>query len=190
MISRIRPESALALLLLAALTSCGSPADDLPPVQAAAGDEYRLGPGDQIHVVTFGEQQLTGDFRIGDSGRVSIPLIDSIVAQGLSADQLATAIAARLKASELFKDPRISVEVAAYRPFFILGEVSKPGQYPYQPGMTVVTAAAVAGGFTYRAVSDEFSIVRTEKKDSVEGRAERQTRVQPGDVITVYERIF
>ncbi len=82
------------------------------------------------------------------------------------------------------------MEVIAYRPVFVLGEVNRPGQYPYQPGMTVVTAAAVAGGFTYRAVEDTASIVRTVNGKSVEGRAGRETLVRPGDVITIYERTF
>ena len=84
----------------------------------------------------------------------------------------------------------MAVEVTSYRPVFILGEVARPGQYPFQPGMTVMTAAAVGGGFTYRAVDHVFSIVRTENGTAVEGRAGRQTLVQPGDVITVYERRF
>ena len=80
--------------------------------------------------------------------------------------------------------------MTSYRPIFVLGEVSKPGQYPYQPGMTVVTAVAVAGGFTYRAVKDYASVVRTLDGVAVEGKAVRQGFVQPGDVITVFERRF
>ena len=80
--------------------------------------------------------------------------------------------------------------MVAYRPIFVLGEVSKPGQYPYQPGMTVLTAVAIAGGFTYRAIEDSFSVVRTVGGKAVEGQGLRQTFVQPGDVITVYERHF
>ena len=84
----------------------------------------------------------------------------------------------------------MSAEVAVYRPIFVLGEVSKPGQYPYQPGMTVVTAAAVAGGFTYRAIQSYASVVRTQDGVAIEGKATRQTYIQPGDVITVFERKF
>jgi polysaccharide export outer membrane protein len=82
------------------------------------------------------------------------------------------------------------VEITAYRPIFVLGEVSKPGQYPYQPGMTMVTAAAVAGGFTYRAVLDYASVVRTQDGVAVEAKALRQSFIQPGDVITIFERRF
>ena len=80
--------------------------------------------------------------------------------------------------------------MTAYRPIFVLGEVNKPGQYPYQPGMTVVTAAAVAGGFTYRAIEGYASVVRTVNGHAVEGKATRQTYLQPGDVVTVFERRF
>ena len=92
--------------------------------------------------------------------------------------------------AQLIRDPSVSVEVSAYRPIFVLGEVNHPGQFPYQPGMTVVTAAAVAGGFTYRAVEDRASIVRSIDGKAVEGRATRETYVRPGDVITIYERRF
>jgi polysaccharide export outer membrane protein len=92
--------------------------------------------------------------------------------------------------AQLIRDPSVSVEVSAYRPIFVLGEVNKPGEYPYQPGMTVVSAVAVAGGFTYRAVEDRASIVRSSEGKAVEWRAERQTYVRPGDVITIYERRY
>jgi polysaccharide export outer membrane protein len=82
------------------------------------------------------------------------------------------------------------VEVIAYRPVFVLGEVNKPGQYPWQPGMTVVTAVAVAGGFTYRAVDNYASVVRTVGSAAVEGKATRQSFIQPGDVVTIFERRF
>ena len=105
-------------------------------------------------------------------------------------------MAGALIGADILRNPSVSVEVIAYRPIFVLGEVNKPGQYPYQPGMTVVTAAAVAGGFTYRAVQSYASIVRTMPADksgpmtAIEGTAERQTLVQPGDVITIFERRF
>ena len=88
------------------------------------------------------------------------------------------------------RNPSVAVEVIAYRPIYVLGEVNKPGQYAYQPGMTVVTAVAVAGGFTYRAVEGYAAVVRTVEGKAIEGRASRQAFVQPGDVITVFERRF
>ena len=90
----------------------------------------------------------------------------------------------------MFKQPSVAVEVVQYRPIFILGEVKKPGQYKYQPGMTVLTAVAIAGGFTYRAVEDTFSVVRTASGKTIEARASRQSLLETGDVVTVYERHF
>jgi polysaccharide export outer membrane protein len=99
-------------------------------------------------------------------------------------------VTAALQRADMLRAPSVVAEVTAYRPIFVLGEVSKPGQYPYQPGMTVVTAAAVAGGFTYRAIEDYAAVVRTLNGVAVEGKATRQSFVQPGDVITVFERRF
>jgi polysaccharide export outer membrane protein len=192
----VRPHAFAVLCVLAgSLVGCGTPGDTLPPVPPPVTGEYRLGPGDQIRITTFGEQQLTGDFRVGDTGRVALPLIGGVDANGRTPSELSAAIAKTLADSKLYVDPKVTTEVTSYRPIFILGEVARPGQYPYQPGMTVVTAVAVAGGFTYRAVKDQFSIVRaTDAKagdgKAVEGRAERQSAVQPGDVITVFERTF
>lgn len=180
----------LAVSLLGALAGCGTPGDSLAPVPRADTTDYRLGPGDQVRIITFADEQLTGEFRVSDSGNVALPLLGRIHAAGLTPTQLEGQVAQVLRSRNLYKDPSVAVEVIGYRPVFILGEVNRPGQYPYQPGMTVVSAAAIAGGFTYRAVEDHASIVRTAEGRAVEGRAERQTFVRPGDVITIYERVF
>jgi len=133
---------------------------------------------------------LSDTFRINTSGNVSLPLIGEIRATGLTPQQFEHIVADNLQKSGFFKDPSVSAEVVAYRPVFVLGEINKPGQYPYQPGMTAVTAVAVAGGFTYRAVQDSFAVVRTINGKAVEGKADRQDFIQPGDVITVFERKF
>ena len=175
---------------MAGLVGCSGP--KLPPVPDVDANIYTLGPGDQIRIITFGEQQLTGEFRVDAAGEIALPLVGGVRAGGLTPKQLEGSVAQALTRSKLYRNPSVSVEVIAYRPIFILGEVARPGQYPYQPAMTVVTAAAVAGGFTYRAVTNRFSIVRTSSKqpETTEGGAIRETLVQPGDVITVFERIF
>jgi len=178
----------LAVALLAA--ACAGPGDDLPPLADAPAAEYRLGPGDQLRIITFTEEQLTGEFRVSDHGTISLPLLGPVTAAGRSTAELEAVIAGSLKRGELLRNPSVSVEVIAYRPIFILGEVTRPGQYPYQPGMTVVTAVSVAGGFTYRAIEDSASIVRAIDGRASEARASRQSFVQPGDVITIYERRF
>ena len=175
------------MAMLTLLLGCQAKLPPLPPVETT---DYLLGPGDRIRIITFGGQELTGEFRVNDSGDIAVPLIGSVHAAGLTSKQLEQSLTRSLNQSRLFKNPSVSVEVVAYRPIFVLGEVSKPGQFPYQPGMTVLTAVAIAGGFTYRAVQDNFSIVRSVDKQPVEGSATRQTLVEPGDVITVYERYF
>jgi polysaccharide biosynthesis/export protein len=180
----------LAAAPVIGLVGCGGPGSGLPRVPDVDTNIYTLGPGDQIRIITFGEQQLTGEFRVDAAGDVALPLVGGVHAGGLTAKQLEGAVAQTLTRSKLYKNPSVSVEVINYRPIFILGEVTRPGQYPYQPAMTVVTTVAVAGGFTYRAVTDKFSIVRTSNMQTTEGAASRATFVQPGDVITVFERIF
>jgi polysaccharide export outer membrane protein len=171
------------------LAGC-APGSDLSPLPPLSGHEYRLGPGDIVRIITYGEDPLTGEFRVGDQGSVALPLAGSISAVGRTPRELGDAISAALKKGDILRKPSVSVEVATYRPIYVLGEVNKPGQYPYQPGMTVVSAAAVAGGFTYRAIEDYASVVRTVDGESVEGTASRQALVQPGDVITVFERRY
>lgn len=178
-----------AVLICLVLAAC-KPGGSLPDLPATEAAGYRLGPGDVVRLITFGEESMTGEFRVSDSGTIALPLLGPVVAGGQSPDQLGRRVSESLMQANLLKQPSVSVEVISYRPIFILGEVSKPGQYPYQPGMTVVTAAAVAGGFTYRAVDDYAAVVRTQDGVAVEGKATRQSFVQPGDVITVLERRF
>lgn len=179
----------LLLALLPLLAAC-APGRSLPDLPEATTRDYRLGPGDAVRLITFGEEALTGEFRVNDSGAIAVPLVGSVRAAGLTTRQLEAAVADALKRAKMLRDPSVVAEVTAYRPIFVLGEVNKPGQYPYQPGMTVVTAAAVAGGFTYRAVEGYAAVVRIQDGRSVEGKAERQAFVQPGDVISIFERRF
>jgi polysaccharide export outer membrane protein len=178
----------LAALLV--LVACGGPGSSLPPLPAVEPTNYHLGAGDQVRIITYGEDNLTGEFRVNDSGNIALPLVGAVHAAGLTSGDLEAAIAAALRRGNLVHKPSVAVEVIAYRPIYVLGEVNKPGQYPYQPGMTVVTAVAVAGGFTYRAYERYASIVRSGEGNAVEGRASRQAFVQPGDVITIFERRF
>ena len=150
---------------------------------------YQLGAGDHVRVIVFGQPDLTGEFEVNGSGQIAFPLIGNIGAGGLSASQLETRIASELKPDYL-RDPHVSVEVMTYRPFYIVGEVNNPGNYAYTNGMTVINAVAMAGGFTYRAKEDDFYITRAGDPSSAKQDAEQQTKVHPGDVITVRERWF
>jgi len=179
----------LSLAMLLLMATC-APGSDLPPLPETPPAPYRLGVDDQVRIITFGEDSLTGQFRVNDRGTIAIPLLGAIPADGLTTAELEHSIEAELKKKKVLLDPSVSVEILGYRPVFILGEVAKPGQYPYQPGMTVLTAVAIAGGFTYRAQTDYASILRKSDGHTVEGRVPRGTDVLPGDVITVFERYF
>lgn len=178
-----------ALAACLALSAC-APGSDLPPLAASAPAAYTLGTGEEVRVVIFGQTQLTGLFTVNDRGNISVPLLGDVPARGKTTDQLAQTIATELEQRKMLNNPSVSVEIAKYRPVFILGEVKKPGQYPYEPGMTALTLAAIAGGFTYRAQTDYMSVLRQEDGHAVEGRAPRGEELQPGDVVTVFERYF
>lgn len=184
-LSRIGLSGALALLIF----GC-APGRDLRPLGPDTSAGYRLGGGDQIRIITFGEDQLTGEFRVDDQGKITLPLLGTVRAAGLTPEQLDSRIAGDLRQRKLLRDPSVAVEILAYRPIFVLGEVAKPGQYPYQPGMTMLTAVAVAGGFTYRGVQDYAAAVRTTNGRAIEGKITPSSFVAPGDVIKVLERRF
>jgi polysaccharide export outer membrane protein len=181
---------ALACLLLCLAAVACAPGHGLPTLPPAAPGAYRLGVGDEVRLITVGDDTLTGEFKVGASGKIALPLLGEMPASGKTPDGLADEIRQALVKKDLYNAPSVSVEVTTYRPIFVLGEVSKPGQYPYQPGMTMVTAAAVAGGFTYRAIDSYASVVRTRDGEAIEGKATRQTLIEPGDVITIFERRF
>lgn len=148
---------------------------------------YVLGTGDQIRLTVYGEDDLSGQYEVGSTGMVALPLIGEVNAAGRTIAEFESAVAARLKQGYL-KDPRVSAQVANYRPFFILGEVSKPGSYPYVNGMTVLNAVALAGGYTYRADKDGVTI--THAAAAKENDVRENAAVMPGDIIRVPERLF
>jgi polysaccharide export outer membrane protein len=188
-LSRRNALAGTALAVLFAVAGCAE-GSGLPPLPSESDSAYHLGPGDEVRVITVGEEQLSGDFHVSDAGNIALPMLGPVKAAGLTTTQLSDEIANEAKTHSILNDPSISVEVTNYRPIFVLGEVNKPGQYPYQPGMTVLTAVTVAGGFTYRAVQDYGSVVRSNGKTSVEGKVKRSSVLQPGDVLTIFERHF
>lgn len=151
--------------------------------------EYHLGANDKIRVITFGEDSLTGEFFIGGSGKVSLPLIGEVQASGLTIPQFQKEVETALKEGYL-KDPHVSVEVLTYRPFYILGEVTKPGEYPYTNGLTVLNAVATANGFTYRANTKRVFIKRADSSEEQEFPLSSTLLVAPGDTIRIAERYF
>lgn len=184
------PLLASMLIMVVALASCDS-VSDLPPIEAQQQPgEYLLGPGDEIRVTVFGQPELSSSYLVSDAGLVAIPLIEGVEATGVTTDALAERIAAELRGAQVVLEPSVSVEVRAYRPFFILGEVTAPGRYPYVSDMSVLTAVAIAGGFTSRGRRDVFEITRAQDGTTFQGQARPEVRVQPGDVIRVLERYF
>lgn len=151
--------------------------------------EYHLGSGDKLRVITFGEESLTGEFFVAGSGKVSFPLIGEVQAAGLTIPQFQAEVENALKQGYL-KEPRVSVEVLDYRPFYILGEVTKPGEYPYTNGLTVLNAVATANGFTYRANQKKVFIKRAGEAEEHDYPLTSSTPVAPGDTIRIGERFF
>jgi polysaccharide export outer membrane protein len=182
--------SFLSLLLLAVVAaSCAPPAPINQRLAETTLDTYRLDSGDKLRVTVFGQMDMSGEFNVDGSGVVAIPLIQPVPARGLTAAEFGRRVEAALGES-LLRNPSVSVEVTTYRPFFILGEVNRPGQYPFVNGMTVETAAAIAGGFTYRAQKNQVRITRHVGNGTVEGGAPPDAHVMPGDTILVSERYF
>lgn len=176
---------ALKLLFRAFLIAVVATVYDAVPARAQQG--YTLGPGDIIRVRVFGEPDLSGEFEVGPSGRVSLPLTGETMLGGMTLGAAERRIEAALKGDFLQK-PDVSVEVLRYRPFFIAGEVNNQGQFPYVPGLTVHKAVVIAGGFTPRADEDDVLL----KVGGVGEPAEvdLDTVVNPGDIIIVEQRWF
>lgn len=185
----------VSLTLMFALAGCaqaplsvdtGLAADD---GVARVVPEYRLGPADKVRVNVFGEEALTGEFLVGGSGRISLPLIGEVQAAGLTITELQENIAAALREGYI-NEPRVNAEVLNYRPFYILGEVNTPGEYPYTNNLTVLNAVATAGGFTYRADTRRVYIKRADGAGEVAFPLTTATQVAPGDTIRIGERFF
>ena len=191
---------AFAMMLLAACVMLGAavsnpalaqqPAIGGAPVSAAAQPaDYLLDPADKVRVTVYGEPSLSGEFFISGSGVMSLPLIGEIKAGGMTLGQFQMAVQAALSDGYL-KDPRVNAEVLTFRPFYILGEVEKPGTYPYTSGLTVLNAVATAGGFTYRADKRTVWIKHNGETSEVKGELTPSIVVAPGDTIRIGERFF
>jgi polysaccharide biosynthesis/export protein len=150
---------------------------------------YTLDTGDRLRIVVFGQEGLTNSYVVDAQGKISMPLIGAIDARAHTTEELSHLIADRLRRG-FIREPHVSIEVEIYRPFFILGEVTAPGQYPYVPNMTIETAVAIAGGFTPRAYRWDIHLDRPAAGGVVRRTVPALTRVRPGDTITVKERWF
>ncbi|HWW28016.1 MAG TPA: polysaccharide biosynthesis/export family protein [Caulobacter sp.] len=171
----------------AATAAAPAPASVDTPVRAVP--EYRLGVADKVRVNVFGEDALTGEFLVGGGGKISLPLIGEVQAAGLTISEFQNEVGNELRKGYI-KEPRVSAEVLSYRPFYIMGEVNKPGEYPYTNNLTVLNAVATAEGFTYRANKRSVYIKRAEDPVEQSYPLTPLTKVAPGDTIRIGERYF
>ena len=181
----------LAMFVLAA---CDSDSTPIVPMAAAAGgspgDSNKLGPNDRLRVTVFGQPTLTGEYTLDGNGVLAFPLIGNVPANGVTTNQLQQAIAAKLEPDYLV-NPNVSAEIVNRRPFYVIGEVQKPGNYPDVSDITAVNAIAMAGGFTRRARKNDFYIRRLDKDGKpVRIEANAGTVLQAGDTLEVRERVF
>ena len=180
--------SALFLLHWAPSIAAAPP----PPLPASAADDgiYRLATGDKLRITVYNEASLTGEYAISSTGKVAFPLIGDVPVGNRTIEEVQLDLRSRL-ANGYVNDPRVNVEVLEYRPYYVLGEVAKPGEYPYSVGLKIVQAVAKAGGYTYRANSTKVFLRRT--GDAAERRVDLRRQnlsVLPGDTIRIGERYF
>jgi protein involved in polysaccharide export with SLBB domain len=188
---RSSTKNTLALAAAILFATAGAIPQFATPVAAQSGVEktYHLGVGDKVKIDVFGEDKLSGEYQVGSDGSMPFPLIGSIPAEGLTMDALRVALTEKLAGGYLL-NPRVTVQVSAFRPYYIMGEVERPGRYPTEPGITLTRAIATAGGFTYRA-NTRFVFVRREGQSKEERVSLASDAVlNPGDVVRIGERYF
>ncbi len=181
--------SAFSSFLFASDSSSDSSSD-------TALEGYKLGAGDVINISVYDEKDLSLEVRIGLSGQISYPLLGDVAVSGLSPKQLEVKLVSGLKGPYLI-DPSVTVSIVEYRPFYVIGEVKKPGGYPFHPGLTVDKAISISGGFTERASKSNIFVVHDDSKNQSK-RSEDEDKeavklfdvIQPGDVITVEQSFF
>jgi protein involved in polysaccharide export with SLBB domain len=178
--------------------SCASPAQTAALSANAAGstlqqaeDEYRVSSGDKLHIIVFGEDTLTGDYVITSGGNLTFPLVGNLPASDKTVEQLQTVLSTKL-ADGYVNDPRVSIQVVSFRPFYILGEVNRPGEYPVSTGLTLQQAVASAGGYTYRANTRKVFLKRANEVQEklLDLRDTGPIVVRAGDTIRIAERHF
>lgn len=196
-----RVTAALLAIVLIATSGCvvRRPADEWAANVPGPGDigraaedtyEYRLGPGDRLSIKVFGQADVSGEFEIAGDGFVSMPLIGQVPAANLSLNEFRDSVV-RILDEKFLVDPKVSIEVTNYRPFYILGQINNPGNYPYKSGINMRMAIALAGGYTRRAAEEPLVVDRRDENGNLQRYwASQDTPVLPGDTITVRRRLF
>ena len=196
---RIAVLKILIVVSAAVLSGCSAGSTGLPTVgsitpnaasgPAPLGSGMQLQAGDKVRVTVFGEDKISGEYEIDLDGFLSLPLAGTMKAAGQNKMELEGIIATKLKSNYL-KDPKVTVDVVTFRPIYVLGEVQKPGEYPYRSGLNVMSALAVAGGSTYRASNSRVMIQRFGEPALKEYALDPSVAILPGDVIRLPERYF
>ena len=166
-----------------------APASSLAYAPLFGEKPYTLDSGDRLRIVVFGQDGLSNSYLVDASGYIAMPLIGSVLARGSTTEQLSSRIGEKLRQGYV-REPHVAVEVEAYRPFFILGEVTQPGQYPYVADMTAETAVAIAGGFAPRAFRKTVTLTRVINGQQVRLTVPLTYQLRPGDTVNVKERWF
>lgn len=174
----------------AAVVNTPVPSKGVTPLPSKGGaTSIKLQAGDKIKLTVFGEDKISGEYELDPSGYLSLPLAGTVPAAGHTKIELEQAVASKLKSNYL-RDPKVTVDVVAYRPIYVLGEVQRPGEYPFRSGLNVMSALAVAGGVTYRASNSRVLIQRFGEQSLREHALDASIAIMPGDVIRLPERYF
>lgn len=187
----------VAIVLAAFVAGC----DSAPSIGPGAGVDspiagpgvaggIRLQAGDKLKITVFGEDKLSGEYEIDPGGAVSLPLAGTVQAAGLTKPELEQLLSKKFSSEKYLRNAKVTVDVANFRPFYVLGEVQKPGEYPYKSGLNVMSAIAIAGGSTYRAARSKVMIQRSGDQTLHEYPLSPTIPVYPGDLLTVPERYF
>jgi polysaccharide export outer membrane protein len=188
-IGAVRAAFAAAPYAAPAPVVVAAPVAYVEPMPARHDAAYHLDAGDRLRVVVYGQEGLTNTYAVSAGGSITMPLIGSVPARGRTTAGLAAEISAKLRRG-FIREPSVAVEIEAYRPFFILGEVAAPGQYPYVPNMTVESAVAIAGGFSPRARRDSVTVTHTDASGTARFVVPAGSPISPGDTVLVSERWF
>lgn len=187
MVLRVLRWSTVMVLCAIALGGCAN--WTRAPLAADANGPYLLDSGDKLRILVFGQEPLSNAYAVDAGGKITMPLIGAVQARGLSTEALAQAVAVRLRQGYV-REPHVAVEVEIYRPFFVMGEITTPGQFPFVPGMTAENAVAIAGGFTPRADRKQVELHRLINAQVMRATVPLDYPVRPGDTILVAERWF
>jgi polysaccharide export outer membrane protein len=188
-IGAVRAAFAAAPYAAPAPVAVAAPVAYVEPMPVRHDGAYHLDVGDRLRVVVYGQEGLTNTYAVSAGGSITMPLIGPVPARGRTTAGLAAEISAKLRAG-FIREPSVAVEIESYRPFFILGEVAAPGQYPYVPNMTVESAVAIAGGFSPRARRDSVTVTHTDASGTARFVVPAGSAISPGDTVLVSERWF